>query len=158
MNNSPVCKCAVPLEWRDCRLDGCTKHHQRTICHTCGLPLPKEVKCCFECSKTYSGDKLCGNPSCHCHSPNMAEVTGRMDEFPEGKEAYCPRCYFEDEKYVIKWDKYRTSQGYGARIYRHEYPISNPSKEFEAFALKLGRCILWFFTKKALEQWPLTSG
>ena len=23
-------------------------------------------------------------------------------EFPEGKENYCPRCYFEDEKTILR--------------------------------------------------------
>ena len=25
-------------------------------------------------------------------------------EFPEGKENYCPRCYFEDDKVILKTD------------------------------------------------------
>jgi len=25
-------------------------------------------------------------------------------EFPEGKESYCPRCYFEDEVTILKKD------------------------------------------------------
>lgn len=26
------------------------------------------------------------------------------EEFPQGKEAYCPRCYFEDEKTILRKD------------------------------------------------------
>lgn len=31
----------------------------------------------------------------------MEEIT---KEFPEGKENYCPRCYFEDDKIVLRKD------------------------------------------------------
>lgn len=33
---------------------------------------------------------------------NSSKMTN--NEFPEGKENYCPRCYFEDEKVVLKKD------------------------------------------------------
>lgn len=33
------------------------------------------------------------------HSPD-----NKTDEFPEGKEAYCPRCYFEDDKTILRKD------------------------------------------------------
>jgi hypothetical protein len=58
------------------------------------------------------------------------------------------------QKYALKWDKYRSSQGWGIRIYRHEYPFNAPTKEFEALAVKFGRRIFWFFTQKALRSWP----
>jgi len=28
----------------------------------------------------------------------------KTKEFPEGKENYCPQCYFEDEKVVLRAD------------------------------------------------------
>ncbi len=27
-----------------------------------------------------------------------------MSEFPEGKENYCPRCYFENSKVILRKD------------------------------------------------------
>lgn len=32
---------------------------------------------------------------------NKEEVT---KEFPEGKENYCPRCYFDDDKVILRKD------------------------------------------------------
>lgn len=31
-------------------------------------------------------------------------MTKPKSEFPEGKENYCPRCYFEDEVVVLRKD------------------------------------------------------
>jgi hypothetical protein len=28
----------------------------------------------------------------------------KEEEFPKGKEAYCPQCYFQDEKVILKID------------------------------------------------------
>lgn len=76
--NSPVCKCAVPLS---CRRSNflCEKSPNRPHCDYCGLPLPKEVKCCEE-SKWNGGymDSDCTIKACvnshPLHSPNMTEV------------------------------------------------------------------------------------
>ena len=65
---------------------------------------------------------------------------------------------FDTKNYAVTWDKYRSPQGWGVRVYRHEYPFNNPSKEFEALAVKFGRRIFWLFTQKALRDWPSTSG
>lgn len=32
---------------------------------------------------------------------NSQEIT---NEFPEGKENYCPRCYFENDKVILRKD------------------------------------------------------
>lgn len=60
----------------------------------------------------------------------------------------------QTKRHVLKLDKYHYSQGWGARIYRNEYPYTAPTKEFEAVAVRLGHRILWLFTKEALRQWP----
>lgn len=33
-----------------------------------------------------------------------------LKEFPEGKESYCPRCYFQDEKVILREDCPQTTQ------------------------------------------------
>lgn len=35
---------------------------------------------------------------------NINESGEKTQEFPEGKEAYCPKCYFENEKTILKKD------------------------------------------------------
>ena len=48
----------------------------------------------------HDGD--CHNPECICHQfPDKGEIT---KEFPEGKESYCPQCYFEDDKTILRKD------------------------------------------------------
>jgi hypothetical protein len=61
-------------------------------------------------------------------------------------------------KLIFKWNKYRTSQGWKVRLYRHEYPISKPTHKFEALAFIFGCRIFWIFEKTALENWPSTNG
>jgi len=59
---------------------------------------------------------------------------------------------------IFKNNKYRESLGWGIRVYRHEYPFSAPTKEFEALLIKLGKRGLWFFrNEKVLSEWPSTS-
>lgn len=41
------------------------------------------------------------NESIRLYPSLQSEVT---PEFPQGKEAYCPRCYFEDEETTLRSD------------------------------------------------------
>lgn len=81
INNSPVCKCAVPM-YAEPHLDG--------WCMKCDALLPKEVKCCGECflperdgatfyshAAGYALPEGCKDKDCPCHSPNT-EASGRV--------------------------------------------------------------------------------
>lgn len=46
--------------------------------------------------------KLCNGTTCKRCKEAKSTQQNTTEEFPKGKEAYCPRCYFEDEKTVLR--------------------------------------------------------
>lgn len=58
-------------------------------------------------------------------------------------------------KIILKWSKYKSSQGWKIRLYGFEsYTLH---KRFEALAFMFGKRIFWIFEKSALENWPSTN-
>lgn len=79
INNSPVCKCAVPSIPTDDKPEG--SH----ICNTCHLIIPKEVKCCECFAANIQKSDYRGNVcACKCHSTNMTEVMEKVDKMIGG--------------------------------------------------------------------------
>ena len=59
---------------------------------------------------------------------------------------------------IFESNKYKNSQGWGFRVYRNEYPISAPTREFEALLIKLGKRCLWIFRNwQVYYNWPASN-
>lgn len=78
---SPVCKCAVPQKC--VRGEYCSVSPYEKHCDFCGLPLPKEVKCCGACKNDgYVNDEKICLDYCPCHrSPNTEKIKKGAEDF-----------------------------------------------------------------------------